>query len=194
MERNYKKSQWLILFWLAVFAGLLIAGNKLPLLTEVETSRTLNYTHPYDHYTLVLNGTWQVYKAEKQSLTLIDLKNDGALRFTLEVGGIDDLSLAACAKKIMAVVVEEQQITFDPDSIAVADGEEKGIRFTGTAAEGAKTYIEEFFIYHPNEGIRLYAVYTHPEGTPEKEILVAETIVGSVAFTDFNQIYADYLH
>ncbi|HMM06029.1 MAG TPA: hypothetical protein PKD52_05095 [Clostridiales bacterium] len=194
MKRNDKKRQWLILFWLVFFAGLLIAANKLPLLTEVETPRSLNYSHPYDHYTLAINGTWQVYKAKKQSLTLVDLKNDSTLDFTLEVGGIDDMSLAACAKKTMAVIAEEQQITFDPDSIAVADGQEKGIRFTGTATEGSKAYIEEFFIYHPNEGLRFYAVYTHPEGTPENKILVAETIVGSVAFTDFNQIYADYLH
>ncbi len=193
MERKFKKPQWLILFWLAVFVGLLIAANKLPLLTEVETPRTLKYSHPYDHYTLVLDGVWQVYREEKQSLTLIDLKNDTALRFTLEVGGVDNLSLSACAKKTMDVVTKEQQMTFDPDSIAVTEGKEKGIRFAGTATEDGKTYVEEFFIYHPNEGIRFYAVYTHPEGTPENEILLAETIVGSVTFSDFNQIYADYL-
>lgn len=193
MKRKYKNRQWLILFWLAVFAGLLLAANKLPQLTEVETPRALNYTHPYDHYTLAINGTWQVYREEKQALTLVDLKNDSTLRFTLEVGGIDDLSLAACAKKTMDAVTEKQNMSFDPDSIAVTGGKEKGICFTGTAKEGGKSYIEKFFIYHPNEGIRFYGVYAHPEGTPEDEILIAETIIGSVTFSDFNQVYADYL-
>ena len=193
MERKCKKWQWLILFWLAVFAGLLLAANKMPQLTEVETPRALNYTHPYDHYTLAINGTWQVYKEEKQALTLADLKNDGTLRFTLEVGGMDQMSLSASAKKTMDAVTEKKNMTFDPDSIAVTGGKEKGIRFTGTTTESGKNYIEEFFIYLPNEGIRFYAVYTHPEETPEKELLVAETIAESVTFLDFNQIYADYL-
>ena len=193
MERKCKKWQWLILFWLAVFAGLLLAANKMPQLTEVETPRALNYTHPYDHYTLAINGTWQVYREEEQALTLVDLKNDGTLRFTLEVGGMDQMSLSASAKKTMDAVTEKKNMTFDPDSIAVTGGKEKGIRFTGTTTESGKNYIEEFFIYPPNEGIRFYAVYTHPEETPEKELLVAETIAESVTFLDFNQIYADYL-
>ena len=194
MAQKCRKYRWLVLFWLAVLAGLLIAGNRLPLLTEVETARTLEYSHPYDHYALTLNGTWQVYREKRQGLTLVDLKNDSSLSFTLEVGGIDNLSLADCAKKTMDAVAAQRQMTFDPDSIAVADGKEKGIRFTGVATEGGKTYLEEFFIYQPNEGIRFYAVYTHPEETPTEEILTAAAIVASVSFFDFNRVYADYLH
>lgn len=194
MKRKHIKRNGLILFWLVVFGGLLIAASILPPLTEVKTSRALDYTHPYDQYVLAINGTWQVYREEKQSLTLVDLKNDGTLHFTLEVGGIDDMSLADCAKKTMAAVKKEQTITFDPASIAVADGNYQGICFTGTVTRGDKNYNEEFFLYHPNEGIRFYAVYTYPKDTPRADILTAETIVRSVVFPDFNKIYEDYLH
>lgn len=194
MEQKHRKLQWLILFWLAVFIALLIAANKAPMLTKIEDSRELSYTHADDHYTLDITGTWQVYKKAPQSLTLVDINNDATIHFTLEVGGIDDMPLADCAKKTMAAVTETQDIKFDTESPAVAGGAYQGIRFTGIATKGAENYIEEFFIYHPEEGIRFYAVYTHPESTAQDEIAAAENIITSVVFLDFNQIYKDYLH
>lgn len=194
MEQKHKKRQWLILFWLAVFITLLIVANKVPLLTKIEDSRDLSYTHPHDHYTLDISGTWQVYEEAPQTLTLVDIDGDATIHFTLEVGGIDDMPLADCAKETMAAVKKAQDITFDVDSPAVAGGAYQGIRFTGTATKGTANYIEEFFIYHPEEGIRFYAVYTHPESTAEDEIAAAENIITSVVFLDFNQIYEDYLH
>ena len=194
MEQKHKKFQWLFLFWLAVFIGLGIAANQLPMLTKIDESREISYTHPYDNYTLDITGTWQVYKEKSQELTLVDLNGDSTIHFTLEVGGTDYQTLSSCAKATMKAVTAEQDITFDPDSIAVADGNYDGIRFAGTATKNDETYIEDFTIYHPNVGIRLYAVYTHPKSTSTDEIDVAKSVISSVIFLDFNQTYKDYLH
>jgi hypothetical protein len=194
MKQKYKKLQWLLLFWLAVFIGLLIAAGNVPMLTEIKGSRDLSYTHPYDNYTLDITGTWQIYEEEPQTLMIVDIYGDAAVYFTLEVGGIDDMPLADCAKMTIKAVAEEQDISFDVDSPTVADGAYQGIHFTGTVTKNNQAYTEEFFIYHPNEGIRFYAAYIHPESTEESEIAAAKSMISSVVFLDFNQIYNDYLH
>lgn len=193
MNKKPSKLWWLIPCWGLIFLALLVAANHFPQLKPVDQPDTTSYTHPYDHYTVILSGTWQVSQAKEQSLTLVDLDADSTIRFTLEVGGRDDKTLAKCAKLLMKAVKAKQDIDFDADSIAVAGGAYAGIHFSGSVMKDGKEYVEEFFLYHPNEGIRLYAVYVHPVDTDDDAATIAADIITSLNFTDFNEVYKAYL-
>ena len=193
MKKKPSKLWWLIPCWGLIFLALLLAANHLPQLKPGDQSETAFYTHPYDHYTLTLAGTWQVYEAKKQALTLIDLNADSTIRFTLEVGGRDDKTLAKSAKLLMKAVKTKQDIDFDAGSIAMAGGTYPGIRFLGSIMKDGKKYDEEFFLYHPNVGIRLYAVYIHPAETDAAAATAAADIIATLNFTDFNAVYKAYL-
>ncbi len=177
----------ILVFWALFFAALLIVAQRP---AAAKTPAYGAYTHPEDGYIVTLKKGWEPYEAEEKRLVIVNREEDAAITFTLEAGGFDYLTEAECAKRWIAAA---EDVTFDPDSPAAVDSIYPALTFSGMAGTGKTALAEEYYIFHPAEGIRLYALCVHRKDLPGNTKKEAEAIITSVLFPDFTAVYEKYM-
>ena len=78
---------------------------------------------------------------------------------------------------------------FHTDSPAIADSSYEGIRFSGSIDKDEAL----FYVFHPDVGLRLYAVCVFGGAVPEKVKKEAEAMAVSAEFDNVTAVYAKYM-
>ena len=177
----------ILVFWLVLIVALIIVANR----PESAGYADRRCDHPDDGYGYLLKSGWEVRESGEKRLLLTNETYDAAVLFLLETGGYEYKSGSAVAKMLIKKMSEEygEKVSFDADSPAIADSSYEGIRFSGSIDKDEAL----FYVFHPDVGLRLYAVCVFGGAVPEKVKKEAEAMAVSAEFDNVTAVYAKYM-